>query len=285
MKNKSFFERLRFWLDDAAEADSLQEVADFSQSSRKSEEFMNNILRSLDAILQDEMFVPPKGQAQVPSKFVVFLNPTDDSLWQNKKREALEKNLSELILERAVELAGSNSLSATNIKVTIKLDKNLVSPMFEIVAFWDDENTKGLRISYPDTKAVAKNIPETPLFRVMISKDGQFQQELPIYKKFALIGRERKASEVDILLEAPNISRLQAGLFITKNDSFMITNYGENSISIEGTMLATNETALFLETEQIRISSFSLKILSPNFPEKSLQPPTQSNNPFLTVRN
>lgn len=285
MKTKSFFERLRFWLDDGAESDPLVEIVDISHSSRKSEEFMNNILRSLDAILQDEMFVPPKGPAQVPSKFVVFLNPADDLLWQNKKRQALEKNLSELILERAFELADSNSLSATEIKVTVKLDRNLVPPMFEIVAFWDEENTKGFRVSYPNPQTAAKNLRENPLFRVIISKNGKFQQELPIYKKFALIGRERNSSEVDILLEEPNISRLQASLFISENNSFLITNYGSNPINIEGKVIGTNETALFLETEQIGISSFSLKILSPNFPEKSLQPPTQRNNPFLTVRN
>lgn len=285
MKSKGFLERLRFWLDESAEDDPLQEVADFSQSSRKSEEFMNNILRSLDAILQDEMFVPPKGQAQVPSKFVVFLNPSDDMFWRNKKREALEKNLSELISERAVELAGSHSLSNSQIKVTVKVDKNLVPPMFDIVAIWDDENTKGYRISYSDSRSDVKNVPEKPLFSVVISKNGQFQRELPIYKKYTLIGRDKGLSEIEILLDSPNVSRLQASLFATENESFIITNYGINPITIGSKIIRTNETAYFHKSDQIQISSYNLKFFPSNFPENSFLSPTVRNNPFLTMRD
>jgi hypothetical protein len=285
MKKQRFFERLRNWLDDSTENDPLHEVVDFSQPTKKSEEFMNNILRSLDAILQDEMFVPPRGLAQVPTKFIVFLNPADDSLWQNKKRLALEKNLSELILERALELAGTNSLSATEIKVNVKLDKNLIPPMFEIAAFWDEENTKGVKLSYSEPKTTSKKIPETPLFKLTVSKGGQVLEELPIYKRFVLIGREKDSSDIEVLLDEPQISKLQAGLVFFDNHYFAITNYGVNSIVVGRKTVQPNETLLFLPTDQIQISSFSLKILSPKLPEKSLLPLTVNNNAFLTVRN
>jgi hypothetical protein len=272
-------------LDNSAENDPLHEVVDFSQPSKKSEEFMNNILRSLDAILQDEMFVPPKGLAQVPSKFIVFLNPADDFLWQNKKRLALEKNLSELILERALELAGNNSLSATEITVSVKLDKNLIPPMFEIAAFWDEENTKGVKSGYREPKTGAKKISENPLFQLMISKNGNEVEEIPIYKRFVLIGREKDSSDIEVLLDDPQISKLQASLVFSDNHCFTLTNYGVNSITVGLKTVQPNETLLFLPTEQIQISTFSLKISSPQLPEKSLAPLTIRNNPFLTVRN
>lgn len=282
---KGFFERLRNWLDDTAENDPLNEVVDLSQPSKKSEEFMNNILRGLDAILQDEMFVPPKGLAQVPSKFIVFLNPADDYHWQNKKRLALEKNLSDLILERAIELAGANSLSATKITVNVRLDKNLIPPMFEIAAFWDEENTKGVKTGYAEPKTSAKKISEKPLFQLVISKNGNEVEEIPIYKRFVLIGREKDSSEVEVFLDDPQISKLQASLVFSDNHCFTLTNYGVNSITVGPKTIQPNETLLFLPTEQIQISSFSLKILSPKLPEKSLLPLTVRNNPFLTVRN
>ncbi|MDQ3798054.1 MAG: FHA domain-containing protein [Acidobacteriota bacterium] len=285
MKKQGFFERLRNWLDDTAESDPLNGVIDLSQPSKKSEEFMNNILRGLDAILQDEMFVPPKGLAQVPSKFIVFLNPADDYHWQNKKRLALEKNLSDLILERALELAGANSLSATKITVNVKLDKNLIPPMFEIAAFWDEENTKGIKTSHLEPKPAAKKVSENPLFQLMISKNGNQVEEIPIYKRFVLIGREKDSSEVEVFLDDPQISKLQASLVFSDNHCFTVTNYGVNSITVGPKTVQPNETLLFLPTDQIQISSFSLKILSPKFPEKSLLPLTIRNNPFLTVRN
>lgn len=285
MKKQRFFEKLRTWLDGPAENDLLQEVVDLSTPSRKSEEFMNNVLRSLDAILQDEMFVPPKGQAQVPSKFLVYLNPADDALWQNKKREALEKNLSELILERALELAGANSLSTTNIRVTAKADKNLIPPKFEIVAFWDEESTKGVKVSSTDPKTVHKHISGKPLFQLSISKNGHFQQDIPIHKRYALIGREKGASEVEVLLDDPQVSKLQASLFISENQCFAVTNYGVNAIIVGKKTVQPNETLWFLQTDPIQISSFSLKISSPDFPEKSSQPATVRHNPFLTIRN
>jgi hypothetical protein len=285
MKKQGFFERLRNWLDDSAESDPLHEVGDFSQPSKKSEEFMNNILRGLDAILQDEMFVPPKGLAQVPSKFIVFLNPADDYHWQNKKRLALEKNLSELILERALELAGNNSLSASEITVSVRLDKNLIPPMFEIAAFWDEANTKGIKTNYLEPKPSAKKISENPLFQLMISKNGNDAEEIPVYKRFVLLGREKDSSGVEVSLNDPQISKLQASLVFTDNHCFTITNHGVNSITVGRKTVQPNETLLFLPTEPIQISSFSVKILSPKFPEKSLLPLTVRNNPFLTVRN
>jgi hypothetical protein len=285
MKKQSFFERLRNWLDDSTESDPMLEIADFSQPSKKSEEFMNNILRSLDAILQDEMFVPPKGLAQVPTKFIVFLNPADDYLWQNKKRLALEKNLSELILERALELAGSNKLSAAEISVKIKLDRNLIPPMFEIAAFWDEENTKGVRAGYAEPKTTAGKALENPLFQLKISKNGSDVDEIPVYKRCVLIGREKDSSDIEVSLDDPQVSKLQASLVFSDPNFFTVTNYGVNPLVVGRKTVQPNETLLFLPTDQIQISSYNLRILSPKLPEKSPMPLTVRNNPFLTVRN
>lgn len=157
--------------------------------------------------------------------------------------------------------------------------------MFEIAAFWDDANTKGVRTSQLEPKPAARKVAENPLFQLMISKNGNDVEEIPIYKRFVLIGREKDSSGVEVLLDDPQISKLQASLVFSDNHCFTITNYGVNSIAVGRKIVQPNETLLFLSTEQIQISSFSLKILSPKFPEKSSLPLTVRNNPFLTVRN
>jgi hypothetical protein len=281
---RDFLKRIRCWLDNSELTDPLQLLSDQKLPPRKSEDFMGNVLRSLDATLQDEMFVPPKGLAQVPIKFIVFLNPQDDSHWQSKKRIALEKNLNELIFERAVELAGTSLLSTPDIEVKIRVDQNLVHPMIQVVPFWDKEDHQEVKSKYTDPLTVASNVSENSLFQLAIHKNGQFEKEIPLFKRFVLIGRGREASEVDVLLEDLEISRIQACLNISGTNRFRLTNYGVNSIMVNMKTIHTNETVTFLPGEQIQIGIFKLQVIQSHFNQTPVHEVTRNNNPFQTVR-
>ena len=280
---RNLFKKLRCWLDYDELTDPLQDLSNQKNPPRKSEDFMSNVLRSLDATLQDEMFVPPKGEAQVPSKFIVFLNPTDDSNWQSQKRFALERNLSDLLLERAVELAGASSLCTPQIEVKIRVDQNLVSPMIQVVAFWDKEDSREDKPKYTEPETVASKVSENSFFQLSIFKNGQFEKEIPLFKRFVLIGRGTGSSEVDVLLEDREISRIQACLSISGNNRFRLTNYGGNSITVNKKTIQTNETVSLLPTDLILIRSFKLQINQPFFLPGVVPEATISSNPFETV--
>lgn len=280
---RNLLKRIRCWLDNSELVDPLQALSDLKTPPRKSESFMGNVLRSLDATLQDEMFVPSKGPAQVPTKFIVFLNPTDDSQWQSKKRMALEKNLNELIFERAVELAGTSSLSTSDIEVKIRVDKNLVHPMIQIVPFWDKEENQEMKSSLTDFSPATSNIIDKSLFQLSIYKNEKFEKEISLNKRFVLIGRGKDTSEVDVSLEDLEISRIQACLTVSGNNRFRLTNYGGNPIMVSKRTIATNETVSFQPGEPLQIGSFKLQIKQKFVVQTAISEITRSRNPYQTV--
>lgn len=280
---RNLFRKIRCWLDNNELVDPLQALSDLKTPPRKSESFMGNVLRSLDATLQDEMFVPPKGPAQVPTKFIVFLNPTDDSQWQNKKRMALEKNLNDLIFERAVELAGTSSLSTSDIEVKIRVDQNLVHPMIQVVPFWDQEDHQEGRSTRSENLTSSSKTSERSLFQLIVYKNEKFEKEIPFYKRFVLIGREKDPSEVDVLLEDPDISRIQACLSVSGNNRFRLTNYGGNSVKVNQRIVHTNETVSFLAGEPLHIGNFKLQLKQKYLAQPLVSEATRNRNPYQTV--
>jgi hypothetical protein len=50
-----------------------------------------------------------------------------------QKKAGFGKNLNDLIFERAVELAGTSTLSTSDIEVKMRVDQNLVHPMIKVV--------------------------------------------------------------------------------------------------------------------------------------------------------
>lgn len=280
---RNLLKRLRCWLDNTELVDPMQALSDLKTPPRKSENFMGNVLRSLDATLQDEMFVPPKGPAQVPTKFIVFLNPTDDSHWQNKKRMALEKNLNELILDRAIELAGTSSLSSSTIEVKIRVDQNLVHPMIQVVPFWDQDEQPETKSVYTNFNTVTSKASDKSLFQLSIYKNDKFEKEISLHKRFILIGREKNISEIDVLLDDLEISRIQACLSVSGNNRFKITNYGGNAIKVSQRIVNTNETVSILPGEPLQIGNFKLQVKQKHLAQTAISEITRSRNPYQTV--
>jgi hypothetical protein len=247
---------LRVWFD----GDDNDPVEDLLKKNRpiKSDDFLNQVIKRLEMVLMDEMFLPINKHAHVPPKFILYLNKVDDLCWQNSKRVALEETLSELIYERAVELALPNSLSVSEIKVEVKLDSSLAHPMFQINAVWSDEQ-EDTNTSSELTVIENSNLgypPKIPFFYIRLSKSTS-KTDYPFFKDKVCIGRN---STNDVVLNGSKISRVQAELKFLGNDSFLLTNLGKNSIKLDSDVVFPQTTISINIGQTLKIYDFNLEI-------------------------
>jgi len=262
MFNNNVIEKLKIWID--GDTEDLCTQIQRTEEPRKSEEFMKKVAMSLDTVLQDEIFIIPNKEAQVPLKFVVYLNPTDDLLWQSTKRAALEQSLSELIYSRAVELAQNSELSTNSIEVKLKCDKSLAHPMFQVVAFWSDSEVRNIAQELVEKTSDETTVVDATLFmpstfKVRVWKNAMFQNEFSIYKNYAVIGRKFSKSVVDISINEPFVSRIQAKITFEGNNKFFLTNEGVNPIAVNKQIIPTQMSAIFHSMETVVFGNYLLK--------------------------
>lgn len=286
MFNNNVIEKLKIWID--GDTEDICTQIQRAEEPRKSEEFMKKVAMSLDTVLQDEIFIIPNKEAQVPLKFVVYLNPTDDLLWQSTKRVALEQSLSELIYSRAVELAQNSVLSTNNIEVKLKCDKTLAHPMFQVVAFWSDSEERNVAKETAEKTSDETTVVDATLFmpstfKVRVWKSGMYQNEFSIHKNYAVIGRKSFKSVVDIPINEPFVSRIQAKITFEGNNKFFLTNEGVNPIAVNNQIIQTQMSAIFHSMEDVLIGNYSLKFF---VNENNIAPmPPAFSDVYATTKN
>src|SRR5678816_383161 len=134
MSAKSFFEKLKNWIDGEEELDEQGEVKPRS----KWDDFLVAIAREVEAVMQREMFTPPGGPTYIPREYLVFLNADDDKDWQGDKRRGLEQGLFHVLSERARELSGTTQLAVKSFAVELRVDGTLNKGEFRVQAVWDE---------------------------------------------------------------------------------------------------------------------------------------------------
>jgi hypothetical protein len=153
MSAKSFFEKLKNWIDGEEELDEQGEVKPRS----KWDDFLVAIAREVEAVMQREMFTPPGGPTYIPREYLVFLNPDDDAEWQGDKREGLQRGLHYVLSERAKALAGENEFQTKSFAIELKTDASLERTRFRVQPVWDTETEKTM--VQPRKKREEKPVP------------------------------------------------------------------------------------------------------------------------------
>lgn len=134
-------ESIRRWVDGESGEDPLKQTEQHAQVRRVWEEFLVNIAREVEAIMQREMFTPPGGPTYIPREYIVFLSNEDDKDWQGEKRKGLLQGLHHVLLERARELGGKTKLAAKSFAVELRVDGTLNKGEFRVQAVWDESES------------------------------------------------------------------------------------------------------------------------------------------------
>ncbi|MBK7803999.1 MAG: hypothetical protein IPJ55_15295 [Chloracidobacterium sp.] len=91
----SVLDKVRRWIDgDTAELVLEQAARDAQVKPRsKAEEFIVQIAKSVESVMQAEMVPLPQGTTIIPSEYTIFLSADDDKEWQGVKRKGLRTGL------------------------------------------------------------------------------------------------------------------------------------------------------------------------------------------------
>jgi len=158
-KQKRSTDTLKKWVEFGdAVCNPMDEIIGYLPQRSMSEEFLFRAARSIETVLQDELFVPPCGAALVPARFIVFLNPIDNQSWRGAKRTALQQLLCDITFKRASEMCKPASLSVERIGVTLEEDCNLTQPgICRAVAVWKADSEKAFAASVVAVQKSATN--------------------------------------------------------------------------------------------------------------------------------
>jgi hypothetical protein len=136
----SVLDKVRKWIDgDTAEL-VLEEAARDAQVKPRSraEEFIVQIARAVESVMQNEMVPLPQGTTIIPSEYAIFLSPDDDKEWQGVKRRGLEQGLYHILAERAKELAGKRKLETRSFVIELRVDGTLEKGDVRVQHSWED---------------------------------------------------------------------------------------------------------------------------------------------------
>src|SRR6476469_5064027 len=292
-------ESIRRWIDGEQGEDLLEAADEHSKPRRIWEEFLVQIAREVEAVMQREMFTPPGGLTYIPREYIVYLSAEDDKDWQGDKRRGLEQGLFHVLSERAKELAGSTALAAKSFAVELRVDGTLEKGQFRVQAVWDETETGHTMVnprvgassgspavqpqinlndtireradgSQGDSEAdgeggVSEQTVVRPriitLYSVEIWKDGVRESVVPISKPEITIGRGSRTIAVDLPLKGdPEISRVHAALMFDDQGRYWLTPKGRNPTLVSGREIPRDERTAVLPDEKIGICSYTLRI-------------------------
>ncbi len=279
-------ESIRRWIDGETGEGLLEAADEHSRPRRIWEEFLVQIAREVEAVMQREMFTPPGGPTYIPREYIVYLSAEDDKEWQGDKRRGLEQGLFHVLSERARELSGSTNLAAKSFAVELRVDGTLNKGEFRVQAVWDETESGHTMVtprlsSTASTLNLDQTIRETretidgsvdaeqtvvrprvtELFSIEIWRNGVREAVVPILKQEITIGRGSKSITVDLPLKGdPEVSRVHATLALENDGRYWIVPKGRNPTLINGRELPREERTEILPDQKISICTFILRI-------------------------
>lgn len=268
-------EGFRRWLD----GEEATQGAEEPRPRSKWEDFMVQIAREVEGVMQREMFTPPGGPTYIPREYIVFLSPEDDGDWQGEKREGLERGLHYVLSHRAAQLSGTAEFQTSSFVIELRTDGTLERNAFRVQPVWDKSSDRTMvkprnpkpepapqvSVSDDDSTIVRPRAAagsKTPLFVVSVKRDSATspypRDDREFFKRRITIGRGSKQTAVDLRLEGDlEVSRHHASLE-QQGDSFVVTCEGRNSIFVDDVEVNTGESAAVEPGQKIAICSFLL---------------------------
>ncbi len=268
-------EGFRRWLD----GEEATQGAEEPRPRSKWEDFMVQIAREVEGVMQREMFTPPGGPTYIPREYIVFLSPEDDGDWQGEKREGLERGLHYVLSHRAAQLSGTAEFQTSSFVIELRTDGTLERNAFRVQPVWDKtsdrtmvkprnpkpESAPHVSVADDDSTIVRPRAAagsKTPLFVVSVKRDSATspypRDDREFFKRRITIGRGSKQTAVDLRLEGDlEVSRHHASLE-QQGDSFVVTCEGRNSIFVDDVEVNTGESAAVEPGQKIAICSFLL---------------------------
>lgn len=267
----------RRWLDGEEAATFAPEPP---KPRRELEEFLVNIAREIETVMQREMFTPPGGPTYIPREYLVFLSREDDGQWQGDKREGLQRGLFHVLSERAKELVSDMDIQTKTFAVELRVDGTLEKGKFRVQPVWDTSSPKTevrprKKIEPPapspadletvldgnDNEATIVR-PRAPLFAIEYGQNGATEATAKFYQTRITIGRGSKDFPVELKLEGDlEISRKQATLERQEDGSFRLTCEGRNPLEVAGQEILQGESQPVNAGQPFRIGNYELKIV------------------------
>jgi FHA domain/FhaA, N-terminal domain len=283
-------ESIRKWIDGETADDLLEEADEHARPRRVWEEFLVQIAREVEAVMQREMITPPGGPTYIPREYIIYLSNDDDKEWQGEKRRALEQGLFHVLSERARELAGSMQLQTKSFAIELRVDGTLNKGEFRVQPVWDETEAGHTMVTVRPATAtsaspVATSTPTegetdtaTPvetegsdvtvvrprvvdLYSVELWREGIRQTVVKITKPEITIGRGSRTVAVDLPLKGdPEISRVHAMLTFDDQGRYWLTPKGRNPTLISGREAPREQRTVVQPDEKIGICSYTLRI-------------------------
>lgn len=155
----SVLDKVRSWIDGDSSERALEQAARDAQVKprSKAEEFIVQIAREIEGVMQAEMVPLPQGTTIIPSEYTIFLSAEDDKEWQGVKRKGLEQGLYHILAERAKEIAGKKKLETKSFIIELRIDGTLNKGDLRVQHSWEESagNKTGV-LSRP------KSLPQIP---------------------------------------------------------------------------------------------------------------------------
>jgi hypothetical protein len=139
----SVLEKVRRWIDGDSSELVLENAARDAQVKPRSEaeEFIVEIARAVEAVMQKEMLPLPQGTTIIPSEYTIFMNADDDREWQGVKRRGLEQGLYHILAERAKEIAGKKKLETKSFVLELRIDATLDKGTVRVQHSWEESTS------------------------------------------------------------------------------------------------------------------------------------------------
>ena len=156
----SVLNKVRSWIDGDSSERALEQAARDAQVKprSKAEDFIVQIAREIEGVMQAEMVPLPQGTTIIPSEYTIFLSADDDKEWQGVKRKGLEQGLYHILAERAKEIAGKKKLETKSFIIELRIDGTLNKGDLRVQHSWEESagNKTGV-LSRP------KSLPQIPV--------------------------------------------------------------------------------------------------------------------------
>lgn len=275
-------ESIRKWIDGEAEDDPLAVVDEQARPRRVWEEFLVNVAREIENVMQREMFTPPGGPTYIPPEYIVYLSNDDDKEWQGEKRRGLEQGLFYVLSERARELSGSTQVATKAFAVELRVDGTLNKGEFRVQPVWDaTESGHTMVTSRPsdfsssdsdvtagsnddgegESDVTRVSVRPAELYSVEIWRNGVRESVIPIGKPHVTIGRGSKSVSVELPIKGdPEVSRLHATLAREDDGTFWLVAKGRNPTFVNGQEAPRDERIAVTPDDKIELASFTLRI-------------------------
>jgi hypothetical protein len=139
----SILDKVRRWIDGETAELILEEAARDAQVKPRSEaeEFIVEVARAIEGVMQKELVPLPHGTAIIPSEYTIFLSTEDDKEWQGIKRRGLLQGLYHILAERAREIAGKNKLETKSFVIELKVDGTLSKGDLRVLHSWEESSS------------------------------------------------------------------------------------------------------------------------------------------------